>query len=149
MRTLTGILVAAAVCSTLAFGAKSFALKDLPAEVQKTIQSELKGAEIKNISKETEDGVTQYEVETTLNGKHRDFDVDTKGKLLEVEEETTLDSVPATPKAAMLKKVADGKVVMVERVTRGADTLFEVTYTTKAGKKHEALFKSDGTETKD
>jgi CheY-like chemotaxis protein len=45
-----------------------------------------KGGEIKNIGKETEHGVTQYEVETMLNGKHRDFEVDTKGALLVVEE---------------------------------------------------------------
>ena len=46
--------------------AKKLELKDLPPAVQKTIQDESKGAEIKNIGKETEHGVVQYEVETTL-----------------------------------------------------------------------------------
>ncbi|HVO98741.1 MAG TPA: hypothetical protein VMT15_11775 [Bryobacteraceae bacterium] len=136
--------------AALAFAAeKKLALKDLPPAVQKTVQEEAKGAEIKSIGKETEHGVAQYEIETILNGKHRDFNVDTKGKLLLVEEETTIDAVPAAAKAAILKKVADGKLGMVETFTRNGETMFEAAYTTKAGKKHEVLVKADGTETKD
>jgi len=59
-----------------AAAAKKLELKDLPPAVQKTIQDQSKGSEIKNINKETEDGKPQYEVETLLNGKHRDFNVD-------------------------------------------------------------------------
>jgi hypothetical protein len=142
-------LAALAVFTTLTLSAKSLALKDLPAEAQKTIQAELKGAEIRNIGKETEHGVVQYEVETMLNGKHRDFEVDAKGKLLVVEEETSIDAVPAPAKAAILKKVGDGKLGMVELFIRGGETMYEAAYTTKAGKKHEALVKADGTETKE
>ena len=75
---------------------KKLELKDLPPAVQKTVQDELKGGEIRNIGRETEDGVSQYEVETMLNGKHRDFNVDTKGTLLVVEEETNMDSHSCT-----------------------------------------------------
>jgi uncharacterized membrane protein YkoI len=128
---------------------KTLALKDLAPAVQKTIEAELKGGEIKSIGKETEHGVAQYEVETMLNGKHRDFNVDTKGKLLLVEEETLIDSIPAAAKAAILKKVGDGKLGMVELFVRGGETMYEAAYTTKAGKKHEVLVKADGTETKD
>ena len=149
MRATVRIMLSFAVAGALAMAAKSLAVKDLPAAVQKTIQEQVKGAEIKNISKETEKGVTQYEVETIVNGKHRDFNVDTKGGLVEVEEETSIDSIPAAAKAAILKKVADGKLGMVETVTKGSVTMYEAAYTTKAGKKHEVLVKPDGTETKD
>lgn len=140
---------AAALFLTPVWAQKKLTLKDLPAEAQKTITAELKGGEIRSIGKETENGVTQYEVETMLNGKHRDLNVDTKGKLLVVEEETTLDSIPAAAKTAILKKVADGKLHMVELFQRGGTTLYEAAYTTKAGKKHEVLVKADGTETKE
>ena len=129
--------------------AKSLQLKDLPAAVQKTVQEQTKGAEIKTISKETEKGVTQYEIETIVNGKHRDFNVDTKGGLVVVEEETSIDSIPAAAKAAIEKKVAGGKLGMVETVTKGSTTLYEASFTTKAGKKSAVLVKPDGTETKD
>src|SRR5579871_3379554 len=98
--------------------AKKLEVKDLPAAVQKTVQDETKGAEIKSISKETEHGVAQYEIETILNGKHRDLNVDTKGNLLVVEEETTIDAIPAAAKSAILKKVGDGKLRMVELFKR-------------------------------
>jgi len=145
MRTFAALALFTAVC----LSGKSLALRDLPAEAQKTIQAELKGGEIRNISKETEHGVVQYEVETIRNGKHRDFDVDTKGKLLEVEEETTIDTIPAPAKAAILKKVGSGKLGMVELLLRGGETLYEAEYTSGAGRKHEVLVKADGTETKD
>ena len=130
--------------------AASLKLTDLPAAVQKTVNETLKGGEIKNIGKEKENGVTQYEVETMRNGKHRDFNVDAKGKLLVVEEEIDLAGVPATAKAAIEKKVAGGKLRMVESVDKGdGATLYEAAYTNKAGKKGAVLVKADGTETKD
>ena len=149
MRTLTILTASLVLCFSAAFARKKLALKDLPPAVQQTVQAELKGGEIRNIGKETEHGVTQYEIETMLNGKHRDFDVDTKGKLVEVEEETAIDSLPAPAKAAIMKKVADGKLGMVELFMRGGETMYEAEYTTKTGKKREVLVKADGTETKD
>src|ERR1035441_6622449 len=148
LRTFTGITVLPALSLGVAFAQekkeKTLALKDLAPAVQKTIQAELKGGEIKSIGKETEHGVAQYEVETVVNGKHRDFNVDTKGKLLLVEEETSIDSIPAAARAAILKKVGDGKLGMVENFMRGGETMYEAAYTTKAGKKHEVLVKEIG-----
>ncbi|SPF53352.1 conserved exported hypothetical protein [Candidatus Sulfopaludibacter sp. SbA4] len=146
-RTSIIVLVFAALAATAA--EKKLALKDLPPAVQKTVQDQLKGGEIKNIGKETEHGVAQYEVETMLNGKHRDFNVDTKGNLVLVEDETTIDAIPAAARAAIEKKVGGGKLGMVEVMTKGAQIFYEAGYTSKDGKKHEVLVKPDGTETKD
>jgi hypothetical protein len=130
--------------------AASLKLKDLPAPVQKTVNETLKGGEIKSIDKEVEKGVTQYEVETMLNGKHRDFNVDSKGKLIVVEEEIDLAGVPAAAKAAIEKKVGSGKLRMVESVDKGDGAiLYEAAYTTKVGRKGSILVKADGTETRD
>jgi hypothetical protein len=129
---------------------KALQLKDLPTAVQKTVQDNLKGAQIRNIGKEKEDGVEQYEVESLLNGKSRDFDVDVKGNLLEVEEATTIDAIPAPAKASILKKVADGKLATVETFRKtGQPMMYEASYTDNKGKKHEVLVKADGTERKE
>ena len=129
---------------------KGLQLTDLPAAVQKTVQANLNGGEIKNIAKEKEDGVEQYEVETVLNGKARDFDVDTKGALLGIEEQTTIDAIPAAAKDRILKKVGGGKLGMIESVSKpGQPMMYEAAYTDQNGKKHEVLVKKDGTETKD
>lgn len=133
-----------------AAAAARLTLKDLPAAAQQTVNDTLKGGEIKNISKETEHGVAQYEIETMLNGKHRDFNVDTKGTLLVVEEETTLNAIPAGAKAAVLKKVGDGKLRTVESSTKpGGETVYEAAWTSMAGKKSEVQVKADGSLTKE
>ena len=149
-QTFFAILTVVAISGLAGAAAKSLQVKDLPAAVQKTVQDTLKGAEIKNISKEVEKGVTQYEVETMLNGKHRDFNVDAKGKLVVVEEEVDIASIPAAARAAIVKKMAGGKLKMVETVDKGDGvTLYEASYTSKAGKNGAVLVKADGTETKD
>src|ERR1035437_6811467 len=157
MRKLTVALAlcsfAVFLCAGIAFAqeakAKSLQLKDLPAAVQKTVKDNLKGGEIKNIGKETEDGVEQFEIESVLNGEARDFNVDTNGALLVMEEATTIDAIPAAAKASILKKVGDGTLGAVETFQKpGQPTAYEAAYTDKAGKKHEVLFKTDGTQIK-
>src|SRR4029077_4066803 len=100
-RVFVTLLTTAGLAWTAAAAEKSLQLNTLPVKVQRTIQDNLKGGEIKNIGKEMEHGVAQYEVESMLNGKHRDFNVDTKGNLVVVEEETTIDAVPAATKATI------------------------------------------------
>lgn len=148
-RTLA-ILFALAALACAAVGAgKKLTLKDLPAAAQKTVEDQTKVGEIKSISKETEKGVEQYEIETMRNGKHRDLNVDTKGNLLVVEEETSLDSIPAAARVAIEKEAAGGKIGMVELFIRGSETMYEAAYTSKDGKRREVLVKADGTETKE
>jgi hypothetical protein len=85
-----------------------------------------------------------------LNGKHRDFNVDTKGKLVVVEEETSLDAIPVAAKAAILKKIGSGKLRSIETFQRpGGELMYEAGYLTKMGKHAEVLVKADGTETKE
>ena len=58
--------------------------------------------------------------------------------------------IPAAAKAAIEKKVATGKITMVEAVTKnGAVALYEASYTMKTGKKAEFAVKPDGTPTKE
>jgi uncharacterized membrane protein YkoI len=150
MNRVFNVLLAALLVGSHAQAAdKKLQLKDLSPEVQKTVQNQAKGAEITSIVKETEKGVAQYEVETLVNGKHRDFNVDAKGNLLVVEEETSLDNIPAPAKAAIEKKTAGGKLGMVEVVKDGNKTVYEAAFTSKGGKKHELLVNADGSEAKD
>lgn len=148
MTRISFLFASLTVVAGLAFAAKSIAVKDLPAAVQKTVQEQSKGAEIKNIAKEKEKGAWQYEVETMLNGKHRDFNVAADGKLIVVEEEIAISDIPAAAKAAIEKKVGTGKLTMVEKVTKDGTTMYEGIYTNKGGKKLEVLVKADGTEVK-
>jgi len=143
------VLIAAAA---LVAGAaeKTVAMKDLPPAVQKTVQDQTKGAEIKGLSMETEHGKTSYDVETILNGKHRALEIDAKGVVTEVEDETDIASIPAAARATMQKKAVGGRIVLVETVTSGSTIVaYESEYVDKNGKKREVRVKPDGTEVKD
>lgn len=127
---------------------KKIQMKDLPPAVQKTVEEQTKGAQVKNIIAETEKGQKMYEVETIVGGKARDFIVDAKGTLVEVEQEVALDTIPAAAKTAIEKKVAGGKLGMVETVTKGSTLSYEAAYTSKAGKKGSVSVNADGSPVK-
>jgi uncharacterized membrane protein YkoI len=119
------------------------AIKDLPQAAQKAVQDLIKGAELKGLSKEEENGKTVYEVETIKNGKIRDVVIDAAGAILEIEEGTTLNDIPVPAKAAIEKAATGGKITKVETVTKGGVTNYEAAIT-KSGKNSEIKVKADG-----
>ncbi|MEO8679548.1 MAG: hypothetical protein ABI665_10910 [Vicinamibacterales bacterium] len=94
--------------ATTASAEQKLKMSDLPAAVQATVKAETVNATVLGISKETEKGETVFEVETKVVAKTRDFVVDAAGKVIEVEEETDLASVPAAVKATIDKQSEGG-----------------------------------------
>ena len=140
--TMVGLFGAAALAASLQ-------LKDLPAAVKKTVQDNLKGGQITSIAKEKEEGIDQYEIETVVNGKARDFNVDTKGTLLVVEEEITIDALPEAARAAIMKRVGGGTLGVIESVqSNGKRVTYEAAFSDKGGKKHSVVVNADGTDAK-
>ena len=102
--------------------AQKVQMKDLPADVQKGVQDNLKGGTLKTLAKEKEGGKTVYEVESTLNGKTRDFMLDATGHLLSVEDEIAIDALPPAVKTAFEKQ---GNIVSAEKLTKGDMVAYE------------------------
>jgi hypothetical protein len=85
-----------------------------------------------------------------MDGKRRDFSVDSQGVLLVVETETTIDAVPSAAKTAILRKAGNGRLIGIETFSKpGQPMMYEARYTNRAGQKREVLIKADGTETKE
>jgi len=101
LRFLAGAILAIGLALAADKPAK---LNDLPLAVQKAIQEQTKGAEVKGLSTETEKGKSFYEVETMLNGLGRDLLFDQTGALVEVEQETALDAIPAPARSAIPRR---------------------------------------------
>ncbi len=97
---------------------KMLDVKTLPPAVQKTVQEQTKGATIRGLSKEVENGKTQYELETKANGHNRDLLIDPEGKVLEVEEEVDIASLPATVQTEIKKNLGTGKILRLESVSK-------------------------------
>ena len=139
-RALSSVCVLLLLGATLGAADKKITAKDLPPAVAKAVQDETKGATIKGYSKEVENGKTMYEVETTVNGHTRDLLFDAAGKLVTIEEQVELNSVPAPVKTAFEAK---GKVLLVETVSTGGKVTYEA-QVEKNGKKSELVVDAAG-----
>lgn len=126
---------------------KEIQMKDLPAAVQQAVQSQSAGATVKGFAKETENGATTYEAEMVVNGHGKDVSFDAAGKVVGVEEEVPLATVPAAAQAAIAKRTAGGKIKKVEKVTEGSSISYEATYN-RGGKSHEIAVYADGSPVK-
>jgi uncharacterized membrane protein YkoI len=108
-------------------------LEQLPPAVQTAVKEQSKGATVKGFAIENENGKKLYEAELTVNGHAKDISFDARGAIVSVEEETTLDKIPAPARAALEKAAGQGKIVIVEVVTEGGKTSYEAQINT--GKK--------------
>lgn len=132
-------VLAAAVPTSIA--GQKIAMTKLPPAVKATVEAESKGATVKGISSEKENGKTVYELETLVNGRTRDLMIDSAGKVYVVEEQLDVDKAPAPVKAALEAK---GKIVALESVMENGRTHYEGQVQTKAGKKVAIELDADG-----
>ncbi len=123
---------------------KKIKRSDLPAAVEKTVAAESAGANIRGFSKETEDGKTYYEMELTLDGRTKDVLMDGTGAVTEVEEEVSLDELPANVKAALLQKAGKGKIVKVESLTKHNKLVAYEAQVKESGRKSEVQVGPEG-----
>ena len=137
------------VASGVSAAEKRVKMESLPPAVQKTVQEQAKGATIRGLAKEIEDGKTFYEAELKVNGHNKDVLIDPAGSVVEVEEEVPLDSVPAAVKDAIQQHAAKGQIVLVESVSKNdAIVAYEAKIKT-AGKTSEIAVKPDGSPAKE
>jgi uncharacterized membrane protein YkoI len=101
------------------------ALLSLPPAVREAVKAQTRGSTLRGVAREVQNGETFYEVETTVKGRSRDLMLDAQGKVVSVEEQTTLSEIPGPARAAILKAVGAGTLVLVEKVTRGETTFYE------------------------
>lgn len=140
-----GRIVAGMLLAVAALGAeKQIQRSDLPADVQKTADVETRGSTILGFSRETEHGNTYYEVETIAGGRHKDILIDSKGTVVEIEQEVTMDSLPAAAQAGFKARAGGGAVKRVESLTKhGKLVAYEAQVLTE-GKKSEIQVGPDG-----
>jgi hypothetical protein len=111
-------VIIVATCSVVVSQEKKLKREQLPAAVQKTVTRESEGATIKGFATEVEKGRRLYEVELTVNDHSKDILMDRDGNIVEVEEEVTMDSLPATVQDALRKAAGKGTIGKIESLTK-------------------------------
>jgi len=106
--------------------AKPVDLKVLPDAVLAAFKAAYPKAEIKGASKEVENGITQYEVESVDGKLNRDLIYAADGKVLELEEAVAPESLPEAVKATLAKDYAGAKVLKAETLTKDGTMVYEL-----------------------
>jgi uncharacterized membrane protein YkoI len=121
----TTIVVVIGMASVCFAGETKVKMESLPAAVQAAVKQASAGATIKGLSKETEKGKTTYEAELSVNGHGKDVSFDATGKVVSVEEEVAIDSIPAAARDAIKKQAGTNKIARLEKVTADSKTFYE------------------------
>jgi hypothetical protein len=121
------------------------ARKDLPAPVEQTVREQSKGAVVRGFAREVKSGETFYEVELSVKGIKKDVLLDPTGKVVEVEEQVTLNSLPAVARNEIVKQAGKGKILMVESITKDNVLVGYEAHKKSASKIFEIKVNPDGT----
>ena len=120
------LVIAAATVSAAQAQERKIKRSQLPPSVEKTVAEQSQGATIKGFSTEIEKGKRVYEVEMTVNGHGKDIIVDSKGNVVEVEEEVAMDSLSQAVKDGLTKAAGTGTISKIESLSKnGALVAYE------------------------
>ena len=116
--SLAALVIGLATVSVAQAQEKKLKREQLPPAVEKTVANESQGATINGFATEVERGKRLYEVELTVSGRSKDISMDKNGKVVEVEEEVTMDSLPAAVQEGLRKAAGAGTIGKIESLTK-------------------------------
>ncbi len=119
-------------------------LKDLPQAVQAQVRTVSRDAVIRGLSMETKDSQTYYEVSLNVKGRIRDVLIDTEGKVVEIEEQVTLASLPPAARAEIVRQAGKGRILIIESITKNNAIVAYEAHVRTAGKISEIKVDPDG-----
>jgi uncharacterized membrane protein YkoI len=117
---------------------KKIRREQLPPAVEKTVVIESSGATIKGFATEVEHGQRFYEMTLDVNGHNKDVLIDKGGNVVELEEEVTMDSLPASVQEALKKAAGNGTIQIIESLTKNG-TIVAYEAHVKHGKKRSEI----------
>jgi hypothetical protein len=134
------------VCMAAFAGAaeKAISRSQLPVAVQRTADEQAKGSTVRGYSKDSEDGKLEYEVQLLVNGHTKDVTIAPDGRLLEIEEEVSLDSLSPQVRSGLAARAGKGKITKVEALTKQGKIVAYEAQIILAGKRSEAQVGPDG-----
>jgi hypothetical protein len=129
LATVLALSAASALCADKAEKPEKEAKltkKDLPGAVLTAFEKSYPKASIKELSRETEDSVKIFEIESTDGAVKRTVTYTADGKVFEIEEVVALKDLPTPVQQFITKEYPKGKVEKVEKVMKEDVTTFEI-----------------------
>jgi hypothetical protein len=122
-RRIFAVLVAGLFVAGSAFArGKKIERSELPAAVEKALQSQSQGASIKRMSLENNHGQIYYEAKMKVDGHSKEVLINPDGDVLMVKEQVPVNSIPPEVKAGLKAKAGffgfAGRIDKVESITR-------------------------------
>ncbi len=118
--------------------------KAIPAIVRQSFRAAYPNAKIKGATKETTKGETVYEVLCKDSLANRTISLTSDGKIIETEEDITVDRLPEAVTNAISKQYTKGKIMKIELSVKDSKIVYEVLLKMKR-KNTEVAFSPDGT----
>lgn len=118
--------------------------KELPAAVRETADDQSRNAIVRSYSKDNEDGKLEYEVAMTVNGHSRDISIAPDGRLLEIEEEVSFDTLPRKVRAGLQTRARGAKIGKVESITKHGSLVAYEAQIIRDGKRSEIQVGPEG-----
>jgi uncharacterized membrane protein YkoI len=125
---ITGLVALLALSSGAKAQEAEISLDQVPRAVTDSARAKFPGGEIKEASKETEDGKTVYELEMKHDGRNMDVTLKEDGTLVLVETAIPVKEVPEVVMKAGLGKYPGAKLKLAESVKKGPKVKKEVDY---------------------
>jgi hypothetical protein len=122
-RRIFAVLVAGLFVAGSAFArGKKIERSELPAAVEKALQSQSQGATIKRVSLENNHGQIYYEAKMKVDGHSKEVLINPDGDVLMVKEQVPVNSIPPEVKARLKAKAGFfgpiGRIDKVETITK-------------------------------
>ena len=116
----------------------------LPPLVERSVAALAENATVRGFSHEIEQGITYYEVDLTVAGHRKDFLMDIRGNVVEVEEEVALESLSVSVKNGLQAVACDGNVQTVESISKHGKLVAYEAHVVKDGKRSEVQVGPEG-----
>jgi hypothetical protein len=118
MKIFAAMLAAGVLFTVAPAQERKITRAQLPPEVEKTVGRESEGATIKGFASEIEHGQKFYEASLIVDGHTKDILMDPHGNIVEVEEQVTMDALPATVQDSLKKRAGSGTITIIESLTK-------------------------------
>jgi hypothetical protein len=145
LRVFTTFLAPLLIAMNVAHAAENRLTRDqLPAAVRVTADTQAKGATVRDYTTDVESGQREYEAEMTINGHSKDLTIAPNGRLLEIEEQTDLKSLPAQVVSSLRNRAGKGDIVKVESITKNGSIVAYEAQVHNAGRHSEIQVGPEG-----